>query len=174
MVERAVATYNRALRALREAMRAGDARTAKSSLQQMRDCVEAVEPWRKSRWLTEMIEMAAELGDAKLVRTLIESVPAKSRSDLLGFDLYARIGMKPEAVAGAVQEIKDRLTELNRMDDPNVHYPIHGITRALLRVDAEYRPALKKAGFVTRDPREKERRKYGLKKARKASQFSKR
>jgi small subunit ribosomal protein S9 len=73
----------------------------------------------------------------------------------------------------------------------------HGIARALLRVDAEYRPGLKKAGLLTRDPREKERRKeyrpglkkaglltrdprekerrkYGLKKARKASQFSKR
>ena len=50
----------------------------------------------------------------------------------------------------------------------------HGITRALMQLDAEFRPALKKAGFVTRDPREKERRKYGLKKARKASQFSKR
>ena len=50
----------------------------------------------------------------------------------------------------------------------------HGISRALLRVDAEYRPSLKKAGFLTRDPREKERRKYGLKTARKASQFSKR
>lgn len=50
----------------------------------------------------------------------------------------------------------------------------HGITRALMEMDKELRPALKKAGFVTRDPREKERRKYGLKKARKASQFSKR
>ena len=50
----------------------------------------------------------------------------------------------------------------------------HGITRALMVLDGELRPALKKAGFVTRDPREKERRKYGLKKARKASQFSKR
>ena len=50
----------------------------------------------------------------------------------------------------------------------------HGIARALLKVDAEFRPVLKKAGFLTRDPREKERRKYGLKKARKASQFSKR
>ena len=49
-----------------------------------------------------------------------------------------------------------------------------GISRALLELDAELRPALKKAGFLTRDPREKERRKYGLKKARKASQFSKR
>ena len=50
----------------------------------------------------------------------------------------------------------------------------HGVTRALMELNAELRPALKKAGFVTRDPREKERRKYGLKKARKASQFSKR
>ena len=50
----------------------------------------------------------------------------------------------------------------------------HGITRALMEMDADLRPALKKAGFVTRDPREKECRKYGLKKARKASQFSKR
>ncbi|MDU3113071.1 MAG: 30S ribosomal protein S9 [Megasphaera sp.] len=50
----------------------------------------------------------------------------------------------------------------------------HGISRALLEVDSDFRQALKKAGFLTRDPREKERRKYGLKKARKASQFSKR
>ena len=50
----------------------------------------------------------------------------------------------------------------------------HGIARALLQVDAELRPILKKAGFLTRDSRMKERKKYGLKKARKASQFSKR
>ncbi|MBO4852714.1 MAG: 30S ribosomal protein S9 [Schwartzia sp.] len=50
----------------------------------------------------------------------------------------------------------------------------HGIARALLEIDGEFRSALKKAGFLTRDSREKERRKYGLKKARKASQFSKR
>ena len=50
----------------------------------------------------------------------------------------------------------------------------HGIARALVKADADLRPALKQAGFLTRDPRMKERRKYGLKKARKASQFSKR
>jgi len=50
----------------------------------------------------------------------------------------------------------------------------HGIARALLKVDEEFRPILKKAGFLTRDPRMKERKKYGLKKARKAPQFSKR
>lgn len=49
-----------------------------------------------------------------------------------------------------------------------------GIARALQTVDPELRPTLKKAGMLTRDPREKERRKYGLKKARKAPQFSKR
>ncbi len=50
----------------------------------------------------------------------------------------------------------------------------HGISRALLQVDADYRPVLKKAGFLTRDPRMKERKKYGLKAARRAPQFSKR
>lgn len=50
----------------------------------------------------------------------------------------------------------------------------HGISRALLEADSDYRAALKKAGFLTRDPRMKERKKPGLKKARKAPQFSKR
>ena len=50
----------------------------------------------------------------------------------------------------------------------------HGIARALLQVDADYRPVLKKAGYLTRDPRMKERKKYGLKAARRAPQFSKR
>ena len=50
----------------------------------------------------------------------------------------------------------------------------HGVARALLTVDNDYRPVLKKAGFLTRDPRMKERKKYGLKAARRAPQFSKR
>ena len=50
----------------------------------------------------------------------------------------------------------------------------HGIARALLKVDGEFRPTLKKAGYLTRDPRMKERKKYGLKAARRAPQFSKR
>ena len=50
----------------------------------------------------------------------------------------------------------------------------HGVARALLTVDENYRSALKKAGFLTRDPRMKERKKYGLKAARRAPQFSKR
>lgn len=50
----------------------------------------------------------------------------------------------------------------------------HGITRALMEVNPDFRPVLKKAGLVTRDPRAKERKKYGLKKARKSPQYSKR
>ncbi len=50
----------------------------------------------------------------------------------------------------------------------------HGLSRALLQVNEELRPVLKKAGFLTRDPRIKERKKYGLKAARRAPQFSKR
>ena len=50
----------------------------------------------------------------------------------------------------------------------------HGIARAMVKADADYRPALKAAGFLTRDPRMKERKKYGLKGARRAPQFSKR
>ncbi len=50
----------------------------------------------------------------------------------------------------------------------------HGISRALVEADPDYKPVLKKAGFLTRDPRMKERKKYGLKKARRAPQFSKR
>ena len=50
----------------------------------------------------------------------------------------------------------------------------HGIARALLQADSDYRPTLKKAGYLTRDPRMKERKKYGLKAARRAPKFSKR
>ena len=50
----------------------------------------------------------------------------------------------------------------------------HGVARALLQADGDYRPTLKKAGYLTRDPRMKERKKYGLKAARRAPQFSKR
>ena len=50
----------------------------------------------------------------------------------------------------------------------------HGVARALVRADEEFRPALRRAGFLTRDPRMKERKKYGLKRARKAPQYTKR
>ncbi|KAF1856024.1 MULTISPECIES: 30S ribosomal protein S9 [Anaerospora] len=85
---------------------------------------------------------------------LIVKQPLNLTSTIGQYDVLAKVeGGGPSGQAGAIR---------------------HGIARALLRVDAELRLSLKKAGFLTRDPREKERRKYGLKKARKASQFSKR
>ncbi|SEP25759.1 MULTISPECIES: 30S ribosomal protein S9 [Propionispora] len=85
---------------------------------------------------------------------LIVKQPLNLTETIGKYDVLAKVeGGGPSGQAGAIR---------------------HGISRALLRVDLEYRPSLKQAGFLTRDPREKERRKYGLKKARKASQFSKR
>ena len=97
-----------------------------------------------------------ELGEyfGRKTLELIVRQPLNLTNTLSQYDVVAKVaGGGPSGQAGAVR---------------------HGISRALLRVDLEMRPALKQAGFLTRDPREKERRKYGLKKARKASQFSKR
>ena len=83
--------------------------------------------------------------------------------------------------------VRQPLAETNNVDKFDVQVNVHGggytgqagairhgIARALLQADADYRPALKKAGYLTRDPRMKERKKYGLKAARRAPQFSKR
>ncbi|CAN5221734.1 30S ribosomal protein S9 [soil metagenome] len=80
--------------------------------------------------------------------------PLKETQGLTKFDVIVNVqGGGPSGQAGAIR---------------------HGIARALLKVSASNRIPLKRAGFLTRDPRVKERRKYGLRKARKASQFSKR
>ena len=90
----------------------------------------------------------------KKTLVMIVKQPMELTSTLANFDVIANVyGGGISGQAGAVR---------------------HGISRALVAADNEYRPALKAAGFMTRDPRMKERRKYGLKKARKASQFSKR
>lgn len=90
----------------------------------------------------------------KKTLVMIVKQPMELTSTLSNFDVIANVyGGGISGQAGAVR---------------------HGISRALVVADSEYRPALKAAGFMTRDPRMKERRKYGLKKARKASQFSKR
>ncbi len=96
------------------------------------------------------------LDDAFGVETLkvIVKQPLVATNSLDKFDVIAKVtGGGISGQAGAVR---------------------HGISRALLEVNSEYRPALKSAGFLTRDARMKERKKYGLKKARKAPQFSKR
>ncbi|NLO96592.1 MAG: 30S ribosomal protein S9 [Peptococcaceae bacterium] len=85
---------------------------------------------------------------------MIVQQPLEITETLGKYDIYARVhGGGTSGQAGAL-----RL----------------GIARALLKADESLRPVLKRAGFLTRDPRMKERRKYGLKKARKAPQFSKR
>jgi len=84
-------------------------------------------------------------------------------------------------------EVKRPLEKLNALDKFDVAVSVkgggftgqagairHGIARALLKIDGDFRPVLKKEGYLTRDPRMKERKKYGLKKARRAPQFSKR
>lgn len=97
-------------------------------------------------------ELAAYFGKKTL--EMIVKQPLELTEALGKFDILARVhGGGTTGQAGAV-----RL----------------GIARALLKADTTLRPTLKRAGFLTRDPRMKERRKYGLKKARKASQFSKR
>ena len=88
-----------------------------------------------------------------VLQTLVRAPLATTKSEDR-FDVIANVkGGGPSGQAGALR---------------------HGIARALLGVDDEFRVPLKRAGFLTRDPRMKERRKYGLKKARKAPQFSKR
>lgn len=85
---------------------------------------------------------------------LIVRQPLALTDSLDKFDVYARVeGGGFSGQAGAIR---------------------HGISRALLRVDGQMRPVLKPAGLLTRDPRMKERKKYGLKAARRAPQFSKR
>lgn len=78
----------------------------------------------------------------------------------------------------ALTQTQDQYDVLVRVDGGGISGQAeavrHGIARALLQTEGEWRPVLKKAGLLTRDPRAKERRKYGLKKARKAPQFSKR
>ena len=85
---------------------------------------------------------------------LIVRQPLEATETTGKFDLIVRVG--GGGVAGQAGAIR------------------HGLSRALLQVSPEYRPVLKAAGFLTRDPRMKERKKYGLKAARRAPQFSKR
>ena len=89
----------------------------------------------------------------ELLQMVVKS-PLVETQTLESYDVYINVfGGGPTGQAGAMR---------------------HGIARALLEIGEDFRPVLKKAGFLTRDPRSKERKKYGLKKARKRSQFSKR
>ena len=90
------------------------------------------------------------------VKTVIEEIfqPLKVSDTVINFDVFAHVD--GGGFRGQAEAIR------------------HGIARALLQYNADLRPVLKKEGFLTRDPREKERKKYGLHRARKARQYRKR
>jgi small subunit ribosomal protein S9 len=127
-----------------------------------------VQYWGTGRRKHSVARVRLVPGDGKIIvnhRDVTDYFPMKTLqliiqqplvlTDTLGrYDVYANVyGGGITGQAGAVR---------------------HGIARALLRVNPELRPTLKKAGLLTRDPRMKERKKYGLKAARRAPQFSKR
>ncbi|MCI5897993.1 MAG: 30S ribosomal protein S9 [Firmicutes bacterium] len=102
------------------------------------------------------------------------TVNKKPLEDYFGMEIVKREVKRPFEVAG-VEGKFDVIATVNGGGFTGQAGALrHGISRALCVADAELRPALKAAGFLTRDPRMKERKKYGLKKARRASQFSKR
>ena len=94
--------------------------------------------------------------------------------DYFGLETLKLIGRQPLALTGTADKF-DIVCRVNGGGVTGQAGAIrHGLSRALLEYDANLRPALKKAGFLTRDPRMKERKKYGLKGARREPQFSKR
>ena len=102
-------------------------------------------------------------------------VNRKPLDEYFGMELLKREVRRPFSVAGCEGKFDVVATVHGGGTTGQAGALRHGIARALCEADKEaYRPALKSAGFLTRDPRMKERKKYGLKKARRASQFSKR
>ena len=94
--------------------------------------------------------------------------------DYFGLETLKLIARQPLALTGTADKF-DIVCRVNGGGVTGQAGAIrHGISRALLLVNGEFRPTLKAAGFLTRDPRMKERKKYGLKAARRAPQFSKR
>lgn len=103
------------------------------------------------------------------------TVNKKSLEDYFGMEILKREVRRPFEVAGVEGKFDVVATVRGGGFTGQAGALRHGIARALAGGDREaYRAALKAAGFLTRDPRMKERKKYGLKKARRASQFSKR
>ena len=102
------------------------------------------------------------------------TINKKDMDDYFGFDTIKVIARQPLELTSTADKF-DVLVNVHGGGYTGQAGAIrHGIARALLEADPELRPVLKKAGFLTRDPRMKERKKYGLKAARRAPQFSKR
>ena len=102
------------------------------------------------------------------------TVNGRDINDYFGLDTLKLIVRQPLTLTGNVDKVDIEATVVGGGVTGQAGAIRHGISRALLLVDEGYRPALKAAGFLTRDPRMKERKKYGLKGARRAPQFSKR
>ena len=102
------------------------------------------------------------------------TVNGKSAEDYFGLDTLLLLLKQPFAVTGTEGRFDVVCTVKGGGLSGQAGAVRHGISRALLQADDSFRPLLKRAGLLTRDPRMKERKKYGLKAARRASQFSKR
>ncbi|MGH2378140.1 MAG: 30S ribosomal protein S9 [Candidatus Limnocylindria bacterium] len=101
-------------------------------------------------------------------------VNGKALVDYFGNDSAADIALLPFQVTNSVRRFNAMVKVEGGGHSGQIGAISHGVARALLQVDPENRPALRKAGLLTRDPRAKERKKPGLKRARKAPQFTKR
>ena len=122
-------------------------------------------------------------GRRKTSIAVVKLVKGKGRVFVNGKTLAAYIGnrpalemqiFKPLALTENMENYDVRVKAVGGGISSQAGAIRHGISRALIKADADYRPVLKAAGFLTRDPRMKERKKYGLKAARRAPQFSKR
>ena len=102
------------------------------------------------------------------------TINGRDINDYFGLDTLKLIVNQPLMTTGLIGKLDVVVTVAGGGVSGQAGAIRHGISRALVLLNPEYRPALKAAGFLTRDPRMKERKKYGLKAARRAPQFSKR
>ena len=102
------------------------------------------------------------------------TINGRDIDDYFGLDTLKLITRQPLGLTETVEKVDIIATVTGGGVTGQAGALRHGISRALLQVNPEFRPVLKKAGYLTRDPRMKERKKYGLKAARRAPQFSKR
>ena len=102
------------------------------------------------------------------------TINGRDSDDYFGLDTLKLITRQPLVLTEMVEKVDIIATVTGGGVTGQAGALRHGISRALLLVNPEFRPVLKRAGYLTRDPRMKERKKYGLKAARRAPQFSKR
>ncbi len=106
--------------------------------------------------------------------TGVITINGRGIDDYFGLETLKLIVRQPLVTTGTLDKVDIEATVTGGGVTGQAGAIRHGIARALLQVNEEYRAPLKAAGFLTRDPRMKERKKYGLKAARRAPQFSKR